>query len=141
MNHYLSSFVYALVSLRKRFIDQLKIISTTHTSYTQNKSAGSIHQTPSSRDLRREKLRNIPGACTAYVCDRSPPRVAKTPHIQQKPHKQKKLENGLEKSSKHINSSKADGGGLSRTSSISAADRRSCRSKSSKLVSARSLRC
>ncbi|VDK31932.1 unnamed protein product [Taenia asiatica] len=119
-----------LYSVQKSFIDQLKIVSTTRTSCIQNKSTGSNHQTPSARDLRREKLRNIPFACTAYVCDRSPPRVAKTPHSQQKPHKQKKLENGLEKPSKGINSSKNDGGGLFRTLSTSAADRRSCRSKS-----------
>ncbi|VDM17321.1 unnamed protein product [Hydatigera taeniaeformis] len=123
-----------LYSVQKRFIDHLKIISTTRSSCTQNKSTGNIHQTLSSRDLRREKLRNIPGACTAYVCDRSPPRIAKTPQVQQKPHKQKKLENGLEKSIKRINSGRDGGGGLSRTSSTGAADRQSCRSKSSEAL-------
>ncbi|KAL5109769.1 hypothetical protein TcWFU_001038 [Taenia crassiceps] len=126
----LYSIQYGVCLEPKRFIDHLKILSTSRMASIQNKSTGSIHQTPSSRDLRREKLRNIPGACTAYVCDRSPPRVAKTPHIQQKSHKQKKPENGLGKPSKHLNFSKDDHGGLPRTLSTSAADRRSCRSKS-----------
>ncbi|EUB60667.1 methyltransferase [Echinococcus granulosus] len=123
-----------LYSVQKRFIGQLKILSTTRTSCSQNKSTGCINQTPSSRDLRREKLRNIPGACTAYVCDRSPPRVAKTPQSQQKLYQQKKLENGLEKPLRRLNISKDDGGGLSRTSSTSATDRWSCRSKSTEAL-------
>lgn len=57
-----------------------------------NQSPLNNSQTTSSRERRREKLRNIPGACTAYVCDRSPPRIAKTPQSVLKTYAHKKAD-------------------------------------------------
>ncbi|KAM7538120.1 hypothetical protein Aperf_G00000059889 [Anoplocephala perfoliata] len=60
-----------IFSVKSEQIGRLKVLSTADDRQTQ--------KTHSSRELRRERLRKIPGAITAYVCDKSPPRILKTP--------------------------------------------------------------
>lgn len=76
----------------KRFISGIKIVNTPPSVPTKETSGQTpkLQQSGSSRDLRRDKLRNIPGACTAYVCDQSPPRIVKTPKSQRTAGKQDK---------------------------------------------------
>uniref|UniRef100_A0A5K3F460 DFDF domain-containing protein n=1 Tax=Mesocestoides corti TaxID=53468 RepID=A0A5K3F460_MESCO len=105
-------------SVDKQFISQLRIISTLNAPSGDSQAAVGVHQSPSSRDLRRDKLRNIPGACTAYVCDRSPPRVIKTPKSQLRVH-HKNPDNSLEK-----------GSAAPKSGNVGAAVRRRNRSKS-----------
>ncbi|VDO03407.1 unnamed protein product [Rodentolepis nana] len=63
-------------------IRSIKVLSTAVNRKQVSQNSDGVKRTPSSRELRRERLKKIPGAITAYVCDKSPPRVVKTPQPQ-----------------------------------------------------------
>ncbi|VDL64041.1 unnamed protein product [Hymenolepis diminuta] len=63
-------------------IKNIKVLSTASNRRQLSENSDANKQTPSSRELRRERLKKIPGAITAYVCDKSPPRVVRTPQPQ-----------------------------------------------------------
>ncbi|VDN22226.1 unnamed protein product [Dibothriocephalus latus] len=65
----------AFTDSSRRFIKRLRILSISGDPVLSSTESG---RTNSSRDQRRDRLRNIPNTYSVYVCPSSPPRVARS---------------------------------------------------------------
>uniref|UniRef100_A0A3Q0KN19 DFDF domain-containing protein n=1 Tax=Schistosoma mansoni TaxID=6183 RepID=A0A3Q0KN19_SCHMA len=69
-------------AVESRFIQNIRILSTAsddESSGSDTPVKGPNKSSNSSREQRREWLRNIPNACSVYVCPDSPPIIHRTP--------------------------------------------------------------